>query len=466
MMSFLAALSGLLLALAFPKFNLFWLAWIALVPLFFVLQETKNLKAKIFYGFVFGLVFFLVQLFWVTTLFRFAGFWVYLGWLSLALYQVVFTLLFVVLLHFLAQAKKIPFPFLAAICWVFIEWLRNVGFIGGVTAEIGYSQAPFFVLIQIADVAAVYGVSFLVVLFNASLVEFIRRKRWPMLLIAVLLAAGACGYGFYRLGQSSDFVACKPLTVSLIQPNVDQKDKLDSQKVPEIFAIHEQMSRQAAQDHPEIIVWPETAIFSYVLHNAKLRPRLQQIAKDSNAWLVIGTPHYENGKPYNSIISMSPQGEVIARYDKQHLVPFGEYLPFRTLLFPILKNIGYYDADYTANPQAELVYAADFRIAPAICFESTFPGLVKSMVSQGADFILTVTNDGWFADSAALYSHLNAGVFRAIENRKYFIQVGNTGFTMVIDPLGRVLKKLPINKRGILTLKIPLSQDSGRVIVD
>jgi apolipoprotein N-acyltransferase len=248
------------------------------------------------------------------------------------------------------------------------------------------------------------------------------------------------------------------IKLALLQPNIRQEHKLNPSMVQPVFDVHEEMTRQAMKEKPDIIIWPETAIFSYVLHDPPLFRRLQKLARGSRAWLIFGTPHYTGNKSYNSIVSMSPSGKVVSRYDKQQLVPFGEYLPFRKILYPFLKGVGYYEAEFSSNPRPELIQAKDLKIAAAICFESTFPGLIRKRAKRDSDFILLVTNDAWFNDSSALYFHLNTGIFRAIENRKYFIQVGNTGLTAVIDPYGRILKKTKANRREIVTFEFSISK--------
>ena len=161
--------------------------------------------------------------------------------------------------------------------------------------------------------------------------------------------------------------------------------------------------------------------------------------------------------PFVTITVFSPAGKAVSRYDKERPVPFGEYLPFRKILYPVLKGVGYYDSEFAGNPETEVIKAKNLNIATAVCFESTFPDLIRKRVKKDSDFILVVTNDAWFGSSAALEQHLNAGILRAIENRRYLIQAGNTGISAVVDPFGRVLKKTKINQQEILTFEIPLS---------
>ena len=457
MYSIYSIISGVLLGLAFPKFSLWWLAWIALVPFFYALNNAKNLKESSACAFAFGLVFFGINLFWITSLFRFAGWWVVIGWLALALFQSVFIILFSIFYFQLSAFKlritRYALPVTMSLLWLAIEWLRSLGPFGVSAGGVGYTQAPFLPLIQIASFAGVYGVSFLVVFFNAALAAVLpspanrdRKTAAMFLAVALFLVVASSLYGI-RITRYALPVTLPKL--ALIQPNIDQFDKLNPAKVPLIFSIHEDMSRQAAKEKPEIIIWPETAIFTYILRDPVYFPKLRELVKELAAWFIIGAPHYEGNRIFNSMVSLDPQTGPYSRYDKEHLVPFGEYLPFKAILLPLLKPTGYFEGDFEFGSYSGPLSAAGYKIAPAICFESTFPGLMKKR-ARDADFILTITNDGWFGDSAAPYQHLENGIFRAIENRKYFVQVGNTGISAVIDPYGRVLKRTKLNERAVL----------------
>lgn len=456
----LSAVSGILLALAFPKFNLHWLAWVALVPFFLALGRSKNWKEALLCGFAFGAVFFGIHLFWVTTLFRFVKWWISLGWVSLVFFQTLFILLFVVCAKvFLPGPRSGAGIFRVAglaACWTFVEWLRAWGPFGVTGGDVGYSQAALLPLIQIASFASVYGISFMVVLANSSIALFISDlRRWQPLILTLALVLSATVYGYRVLSLTSHIShPSSPKMLVLLQPNIDQKDKMDPAKVQSIFDLHEEMTQKAMLEKPDIIIWPESAIFSYLLHDPPLLARTRKLAEESGAWLIFGTPHYIGRKAYNSIVSMSPAGEIVSRYDKQRPVPFGEYLPFRKILYPFLKGVGYYESDFSPGTSADLLRAGGFKIAGAVCFESTFPDLIRKQARKSADLILLVTNDAWFDDSSALYFHLNAGVFRAVENRKYFIQAANTGISAVIDPYGRTLKRSKVNQRQTLTFEL------------
>ncbi|MDD4179223.1 MAG: apolipoprotein N-acyltransferase [Candidatus Margulisbacteria bacterium] len=459
----LTLISGILLSLVFPKFNLWPLAWVALVPFFMALKNAKTWQSSALAGFLFGTVFFGIHLFWVISLFRFGGWWIVTGWVGLIIFQALFLAVFALSYYYLiSNFKSLPagrqglisnFQFLIfPLLWTFIEWLRLQGPFGISAGAVGYSQAAFLPLIQIASFSSVYGVSFLVVLMNAAVAEVIAdQKKWRILLGVLLLFLIAISYGVSVISHSSLVISHFP-KLALIQPNIDQKDKMDYAQVFPVYEIQAKLTRQAAAENPDVIIWPETAVFAYLLRDPILWPRFQALINETKTCLVVGTPYHDSlrNKIYNSIVSFSNSGEILARFDKEHLVPFGEYLPFKPLLFPLLKGTGYFDQNYDPARFSEPFFVRDLKVAPAICFESTFPALIASRVGPDTAFILTLTNDAWFGASAAPYFHLNNGVFRAIENRKYFVQVGNTGISAVIDPYGRILKRSQLNKREIV----------------
>lgn len=462
----LSTLSGLLLALLFPKFSLYYLAWIALIPLLISIHRSKSSRDAGLNGLVCGAVFFLINLYWITTLSEFAGFWAYLGWITLAIYEAIFILLFAYFSKtFIKKSVILP-----SLIWLFFEWLRSLGSFGVSAGGLGYSQAKMLPLIQIAEFTTVYGISFLIVLVNTTLFSVVQSfssankhdkylaglKTCTTLLLILLV----CFYGVFELRGNREFHSQVPeptLKLALIQGNIDQKTKLNPAKIGQTFKIYEELSRRTIKEKPDIIIWPETTVFTYLLQNNYYLSKIKQLVQEANSYLIVGTAYREDKDTiYNSAVLFSPKGEVIGRYDKEHLVAFGEYLPLRPLLYPLVKGTGFFEADFKGNPQGQLLVADKLKIGVGICFESTFVHLLKDKANQGADLLVTITNDAWFNDSSALYEHINCGVFRAIENRKYFIQVGNTGISAVIDPYGRILAKTRVNEQKVLTFQIPL----------
>jgi len=187
-----------------------------------------------------------------------------------------------------------------------------------------------------------------------------------------------------------------------------------------------------------------------------LLARVKDFTRQNNVYLIAGTPYFsENGKIFNSLVAFSPAGELVDRFDKKHLVPFGEYLPFRFIFYPLLKNSGnYFEEDFDSNPRVKLLKIKDYTVGAAICFESTFPYIIRERIRSGGDFILVSTNDAWFGDSSAATQHFYAGVFRAVENGCYLVQVANTGISGIIDPCGRVLERTGVGEKGSIIANI------------
>ena len=451
----MSILSGILAALCFPKFNLFFLAWVALVPLFLEINKKNKPKEAAFSGFLFGLFFFGQNLLWINTLNEFVPGFTTLGYIFLVIYESAFTAAACYLIkYFLINLPAINILSIPT-AWIFFEWLRTLGPFGISAGDLGYTQATVIPLIQIASFATVFGISFLIVMANAALAD--PKRSFFKILSVLAIIIFVYYWGLSQMPKDAK-PASNSLTFSLIQGNIPQKKKLDAQYNNEIFNIHEELTRSILSLKPDIIIWPESFILAYLLEEPAFLQRVKKLAEDSKAYILIGTPYEDgSGKAYNSLVAFSPKGEIIGRYDKQNLVPFGEYLPLRFLFYPILKSTDFFSADFDFGPkEARLIEINGIKIGAAICFESTFVDPLKDRVKKGANLLLTVTNDAWFGSSSAAYEHLNCGILRAVENRKYFIQTGNTGFSAIIEPYGRILAKTNLNERRALTFKIPL----------
>lgn len=454
--------AGVLLSAALPPLHWWWLAWLAPALFFWRLlkigaergtdrkpaTERELLWKAAWSGFVFGFFFFAFDLFWVTSLSRFAGIWAFGGWFLLVVLQAAYLALFAVLCRLTSRKFfVITFP----LFWVLVEWLRTLGPFGVANGYLSAAQLSFLPAAQLAGLLTSYGLSFIIALAGVALAEFFfdrRLWRWWLLFLSVFFLN--LGYGWLVM-QSP--VAPLNLRVALIQPNIDQLDKLNPRLVEETYQRHEALTRQAAKERPEIIIWPETAIFTYLLQDRRYQERFRALAKESGCWLVVGTPYLNKGAAYNSIVVVSPAGELTSRYDKVRLIPFGEYLPLRKVLYPLLRPLGFYDQDFSFGSGQVDFQIGPWRVVPGVCYESVFPLLIKRRAG-GADFILNLTNDAWFGESAAAEYHFALGKMRAIENRLPFIQAANSGISGVVDPYGRVIRQTRLNSREVLLLDL------------
>jgi len=335
--------------------------------------------------------------------------------------------------------------FLIPSSWVALEFLRSRLLTGFGWASLGYSQYKNLAIIQIADLAGVFIVSFLVVLGNLIVKEAIqgiknRKFCFRKIAVPLLCIIFSLIYGLLRLGQTLEG---DKLRVSVIQGNIPQEIKwIDSAR----FAILDRyinLSRKASLDSPDIIIWPE-ASFPGSLDDNILFERVISLAKELKTYLLVGIVSPEIEAIYNSAILIAKDGKKLKRYDKLHLVPFGEFIPLKDL-FPFLSSIvpiGDFSSgkDYT-------VFSADnnkkkVRFSVLICFEDVFPELSRQFTKKGADLLINITNDAWFKQSPAPYQHLQASVFRAVENRKFLIRAANTGISCFIDPYGEIIDKV------------------------
>lgn len=453
----LAFLSGVLCFLSFPRFDLEFLAYFALVPLFLALKDQPTRKAFGLGGLT-GAVYFLGTVHWVTyVMVRYGKLSVVVSYplmlllvLYLGLYVAVFAWLFV----FLKKRLPIPAVLSAPVLWTSLELLRTYAWPGFPWAALGYSQYLSLPVIQIADITGVYGVSFLLIFVNTAIADgtlALRDRRgdwssWTAVAAAFLLVALNLGYGAWRL--SGDRASEPPtIPVGVIQANIPQDVKWDVRFRQETLDRYERLTRDLASQSVRLVVWPEAAMPFLFEEDNVFRQQLTQLVRAAQTPVLFGSPSMmtlsNKVRWFNSAYLLSPEGQILGRYDKIHLVPFGEYVPFHSLLFfvdKMVEGIG----DFLPGRDYTLFELPEAKLGTVICFEVIFPDLVRRFVKEGAQMMTTITNDAWFGDSSAPYQHFSMVVFRAVENRVPFARAANTGVSGFIDRTGRIQKTGPI----------------------
>jgi len=359
--------------------------------------------------------------------------------------------------------KTCPFwsTLLLPAAWTALEYLRSHLFSGFGWNLIAHTQWNWIEVIQLAGFTGVWGVSFLVVLVNAALCGFLQRRKggWAGLFLAGLCLLAAFLYGRTTLRNLD---ARKPQTqvkVALLQGNIPQPEKWDDAFQEAIWKRYEELMAEAIKEKPALIVWPETAVPGY-LEDPAIEDRLKEISRSSGAEMLVGLPteDLESGLPYNSALLLGRDGEERARYSKIHLVPFGEFIPVKPI-FGWLKKF-YPVADF-APGKKWTVFPTTTPVSVLVCFEDVFPELARRFVREGAGWLLVITNDAWFGRSAASVQHLQASVFRAVENGVWLGRAANTGWTGFVDPAGRRLPgkgQIPRFKPGVAVTEIPVLQ--------
>ncbi len=457
-----SAITVALLALSFAPAEITFLAWVALVPVLVVLGlRPGRLGLLILWlaGMAFGIIGFL----WLRHV-------TWLGTVLLASYLSIYFLLFCVSVRWLSFKKGVPLALAAPLAWTALEYLRGTVITGFPWLFLAHSQYEVLPVIQIADLTGAAGVTFWIVAVNGILADVmcgllrlspaVKRPRVVAAGAGVaLVTIAALAYGWHRLNT---LVVREGPRIAVVQANIPQdvKNRLSDDDISDMFFAHVRLTEmaQAASPPPDLVIWPETMAPPYVLDDWNNRP--------DNEWLNILTrlqrrsdlvvsasacPDIDARKVHNSAFFLPRGGRGgTRRFDKMHLVPFGEYVPLRWLIGWIVGSMVPYQEDLHPGDRHVLFHIKGWRFAPTICFEDGFPDLVADFGrgEEKMDFIVNVTNEGWFRDGTELDQHLAIAVFRAVECRAGFVRAANTGISTFISPTGRIVSKLIVDSKA------------------
>jgi len=408
-------------------------------------------------GFLFGMGYFGGSLFWLTTL-------TIPGWFALSLYLSIYPAVWTVFLGtvgrprgedrrgrpvWLSSLQNLRFCVLGAAAWVALEWLRGVLFPQFPWNNIGIALSGKIALIQIADLTGVGGISFLVVMANLMLVATVKRlflevgrgARRPHYDFAITLAliALAWTYGvrqlFAPLPDSVDF------SFASVQANIPQNVRNDLTFESEVLAGYARHTETALAMKPDLLLWPESATPRPLFNDQATWDIVRGLAERHEGDFLLGTVHFSEQGDYNSVAFLSHQAREAQMYHKNHLVPFGEYVPFRSA-FPlfawIVGDLVPDDFDPGPHPVIFEMTSRPVKIGPLICFEDVLGDLARQFALRGAQVFVVVTNDGWFLKSAGSRQHLAHAIFRCAENKLPMLRSANTGVTCVVDRFGKI----------------------------
>jgi len=491
---------------AFPPLGLAPLALVALVPWLVLIGRERPLRAGV-WSLALGWAFFLLTIHWI----RFVddSFAAYLGWIALAFYCGLYWAAAGVGIAWL-RTRRLPILLSAPLLITAFELLRSRLLTGFPFIFLGHTQYRCLPIIQVADFAGVYGVSFLIVLVNSVFAEaFLSWRRRRALVLAgaaaaLLLIGGALAYGMARVNA---YQSRGEVSALLVQANIPQDLKHSNSYEDSTALLRDHIALTLQSKDPvEIILWPETMfpapvnivqdtefisrllaysdpelpqnerakrekeVRDYGAFLQRTREALLNVAQRAGTNLLVGseTNDRETNKRHNSAYLLTPQGKVLGRYDKIHLVVFGEYTPLLDV-FPFLKSFRPPQMGDDLSPGAQrtifnlpLKSGGMARFGVTICYEDADADLFRRFVRDGAEFMVNLTNDGWFRNSSELDQHLAVSVFRAVENRIGLARDANTGISAIIDPLGRTQTlSLPDGRRrevkGVLLGQVPLS---------
>ena len=440
-------LSALLLVAVFPPLEWTGAAWVCLVPVMLISRNLKPLK-RFYWGI--GFLFWLVTLNWVRHV-------TYLGVVILAAYLALYWMIWGVLwqrwYHRLEQWSSwnnLRLAFLGATSWVALDYLRGILFSGFPWNRLGVSQYNQLPLAQLASLGGVDLITWLIVFSNAvialTLVRFYReaRKLQPVkshwdFSVSVALVSLSFFWGIGQLKQPTE--VSESVEVALIQGNVPQDEKFSYENERSIIERYVYYTRLAAVQSPDLIVWPETATGSTFFEDITFTSEVQALLKETNCSMLVGALDYEKDHYYNAAFLLNSGEGNYQTYRKEHLVPFGEFIPGRRFMPWIVRWIPI-PLDYQPGSQGSGVLTwhrkgREIPLGVLICFEDVIPSLARARAQEGAKVLINLTNDGWFKNSSGAWQHALNAMFRCIETGLPMVRSANTGVSGVIDSKGR-----------------------------
>jgi apolipoprotein N-acyltransferase len=448
--------------------------WIALAPLLVAVFERPRSRPSFqpqrafALGVIAGAGYFGGTVYWTgTTIRTFGG----LSWpvatLAASLliaYLALFPGLFALALAWLDSKFGSRAVMLAPAVWVTTELGRTYVWSGFPWLLLGYSQTTVLPVAQFASVAGVFGLSALVALVSGALsyVVIVRSRGSIVTLAAVaLLLIAVTSWGSYRLRNGTLTERGRPMRVALVQGNIPQDQKWNAAVANQIFETYLALTRDAARQRAELVIWPESSTPFYFEEDVASGNRIRQMVRETGIELLFGSDQMEHSTPpayYNSAFLMRRDGSTAAVYRKMHLVPFGEFVPLKSLLFfvgRLVESAG----DFTPGRSMVMLPTRVGLISTAICYEIVYPGLVRAAVLGGSQLLTTITNDAWYGYSSAPYQHFLQASMRSIEQGRYLARSANTGISGFVDPYGRVLQQSRIFERTVLMGEIRMLDD-------
>ena len=455
----LSITSGILFALAFPNAAIGWLAFIALLPLLVAIVHARGGWEAFFLGWLSQTVAWLMMVPWVIRVMSHYG----------GLPKIVGILLFVAMClilglyggAFAAIVKRLRLGarfapwLLVPLAWAAIEYARTYLLSGFPWNLLATAIVDYTPLIQIDRAAGPYFVGAMI-LIPATIAAWWITQRPPS--IARVLAGGALGI-LALVWWGTGLVASKliarandtqTMTAAMLQPNISQEMRWDESNVLAIYQRMIAMTEAAADRGANVVIWPESTVPLSFTETRFYRDSIEQLSRDRNIDIILGSVATDPARPnrlWNSAFLVS-SGVTIGHYDKIRLVPFGEYVPLRRVLFfaeKLVRAVG--EFEFGAN---DFPLGGKLKYGPAICYEIVYPQITRQQVRHGADVLVTITNDAWYDGTAAPAQHLWQARLRAIEDDRYLLRAGTTGISAFIDPTGRILESIPMGKPGII----------------
>lgn len=454
-------LTSILIFFSYPKFSIYPIAFFAVVPFIIGLTKIETYKQSALYGFLTGFFTYIMILYWIYPTLRASEVSQVLSIISLILLSSILSTEFVIISLVSYKAKKINknlLIFITPSTWTMIDFLKTE--ITKVVAyfpwfEISYSQWNNKNILLLSNIGSSYLVTFVIlisnVIFALSLIEKNILAMVKKFLIGVIIVALSNVVGSTIKDKISYEENNNSIKISIIQPSIDFYIKWDINYVDFIKTRIENLIQKASKENPDLIVWPENALYGWI-EQPDVFEWLCKVIKNSKTYHIVGSVSKKDAK-HVSLYLISPDCKIEQEYHKRVLVPFGEYVPLRKILSKYISVIGSLGEFEEGNHKQKPIKFKNLKIAPTICYETIFKYLFYN--DEDIDLIINITNDGWYLNTSAPYQHFAAAVFRSVERGKIFIRAANNGISAIIYPDGTIYKKLDLNSYDVITHTLP-----------
>ncbi len=457
--------SAVLSALPLTFSNLFLISWVSFVPLFYVIIKNSGDKLRYAFGrgLLFGFIYHICVYYWFI--------WFYpmdyvnltkgssvavvcLAWFGISTVHGALWCIPFVCCHFAKKISKNPLllSLTALIGIIATQKITGLGELSFPWVRVSLGQYKATALIQSASLFGAEGVDILILSINALIAVALltnNKKRLVSFSVAAALFCANLGFGLVRLHGAP---VGQDFTIMTVQASVTQNEKWDSNGDKICLKAYTELTKENITDNVDLILWPESAV-PKIYKNAGALKDYKKLSKELDTPILAGIIlKTASGNTNNAILINADGPQNI--YNKRQMVPFGEYMPYKSLLsslFPSLTELNIIEDDYVGGTSAEIMTVNGGKIGNIICFESIYPHLTRQSTLDGAELMIELTNDSWLETSPAMYQHLSHGVFRSIENGRYLVRSANSGISAVIDSRGNIKSQLNINERGVIT---------------
>jgi apolipoprotein N-acyltransferase len=454
-----AVLSGVLFALAFPNFAIGWLIFIAPIPLFIVLARSRRAREAFFLGWLSQFTAWLLMVPWVVRVMSHYGGLPYitgvLAFIAMCAVLGIYGGLFGVIVYRIRPGNEFRRWLLIPLAWAAVEYARTYLLSGFPWNLIAAAIVDYTPLVQFDRVAGPYALGALILIPAAAVAWLIAARPRGMRLVAVLASVTILCFVWWATGIVAEKLIARPrvgptYTAALLQPNISQEMRWNAASLSEIFQRMMTMTETAVRAGASVVIWPESTVpLSYATTDF-YRQGIESISRQSAVDIILGSVAEDATNPnavWNAAFLVSG-GQTIGHYDKIRLVPFGEYVPLRKMLFfadKLVHEVGNFEFGTKDTPLVGLL-----QYGPAICYEIVFPQIPRTQVVHGADVLVTITNDAWYDGTSAPRQHLNQARLRAVETDRYLLRAATTGISAFVDPTGRIVEEIPMNRQGII----------------